>query len=85
MGTRKHAGGGDGALEGDSGSVEGMRVGGVGWAKAEQVLGQRMERVATAWLEAIDQVSAGSDKKSVLPTRGPGLPLRGCAVVVCLP
>ncbi|CAN0343729.1 unnamed protein product [Pylaiella littoralis] len=26
-----------------------------GWAKAEQVLGQRMERVATAWLEAIDQ------------------------------
>ncbi|CAN0339668.1 unnamed protein product, partial [Ectocarpus sp. 8 AP-2014] len=26
-----------------------------GWAKAEQVLGQRMERLATAWLGAIDQ------------------------------
>lgn len=30
--------------------------GGGARAKAEQVLGQRMERVATAWLEAIDQV-----------------------------
>lgn len=29
---------------------------GAGLAKAEQVLGQRMEKVATAWLEAIDHV-----------------------------
>ena len=42
------------------GVSEGLPVGvrgGTAFAKAEQVLGQRMERVATAWLEAIDQVS----------------------------
>lgn len=38
-------------------SVDGDGGGAVpGWVRSEQVLGQRLERVATAWLEAIDQV-----------------------------
>ncbi|CAM9991970.1 unnamed protein product, partial [Laminaria digitata] len=50
------SGPGDDPLEAGLGGVPGAGVGGRGgWAKAEQVLGQRMERVATAWLEAIDQ------------------------------
>lgn len=40
-------------------TVNGGRGGAV-LAKAEQVLGQRMERVATAWLEAIDQARGKS-------------------------
>lgn len=49
-------------LAGGAGVAGGASGGGggggsrAGWAKTEQVLGQRMERVATAWLEAIDQV-----------------------------
>ncbi len=59
-------------LAGGGGGGGGSRA---GWAKAEQVLGQRMERVATAWLEAIDQVRA----RAVFPpttcvTLGSGLP-----------
>lgn len=45
----------DTAFDGLEGLPVGVR-GGTAFAKAEQVLGQRMERVATAWLEAIDQV-----------------------------
>lgn len=45
----------DTVLDGLEGLPVGLR-GGAAFAKAEQVLGQRMERVATAWLEAIDQV-----------------------------
>ena len=47
--------GGAGVAGGASGGGGGGG-GRAGWAKTEQVLGQRMERVATAWLEAIDQV-----------------------------
>lgn len=48
--------GGAGVAGGGASSGGGVGGSRAGWAKAEQVLGQRMERVATAWLEAIDQV-----------------------------
>lgn len=62
--------------EGSGGAGEASSGGGsgrAGWAKAEQVLGQRMERVATAWLKEIDQVRLSVVFCTVTLSRSPVL------------
>lgn len=59
VGARRHSSDATAVVDTVLDGLEGLPVGlrrGAAFTKAEQVLGHRMERVATAWLEAIDQV-----------------------------